>query len=318
VVKFFEAFSGCGGLSQGLINGGFKSIGAIDCNKNAIETYNLNHGKIGIVGMLEEFEPNGLSPDLLVAGIPCQGFSTIGKHLKDDPRNKLWIQFVRLIKKMRPTSFLVENVPPFIVSEEYDNFWFKVKILGYNVKDEILDAVNFGVPQYRKRAVVVGSMNKIGDFPEKMKIFKTVRDAIGDLPIEPNGINDHNQRNHSAKSVERYSYIPPGGNRLHLPKRLQNPCWLRLEKNDASTVMGRLEWDKPSGTIRTTFTKPECGRYIHPEADRGLTIREGARLQGFKDSFRFCGNSDEKAVQIGNAVPPPITTALTVMLRETL
>jgi len=318
VVKFFDAFSGCGGLSQGLIDGGFKPIGAIDCNEKAIRTYNHNHGKIGTVGIIEEFEPNGFSPDILVAGIPCQGFSTIGKCLKDDPRNKLWIQFVHLIKKMRPTSFLLENVPPFIVSEEYNNFWLKNKILGYNIKDEILNAINFGISQYRKRAFIVGSVNKIGEFPDLQGDIKTVRDAIGNLPLEPDGINDHNPRQHTLKSIKRYSCIPPGGNRLNLPHELQNPCWLRLKKNDASTVMGRLEWDKPSGTIRTTFLKPECGRYIHPEANRGLTIREGARIQGFKDSFKFCGNSDEKAIQIGNAVPPPLAKALTIMLRETL
>jgi DNA (cytosine-5)-methyltransferase 1 len=135
--------------------------------------------------------------------------------------------------------------------------------------------------------------------------WRTVKDAIGDMPKDPDGKNWHIGRNPTEKSRKRYRCIPPGGNRWNLPPELMPECWKR--KTEGGTdLFGRLSWDKPSVTIRTEFFKPEKGRYLHPSENRPITHREAARLQGFNDSFNFLGTKIEVARQIGNAVPPPL------------
>lgn len=137
----------------------------------------------------------------------------------------------------------------------------------------------------------------------------TVRDAIGDLPLVPTGTNWHIPRNPTPKSMERYRCVPEGGNRWNLPSHLMPECWKRKTKG-GTDLFGRLWWDRPSVTIRTEFYKPEKGRYLHPVADRPITHREAARLQGFPDDFIFEGSKIQVGVQIGNAVPPSLAEAV--------
>jgi DNA (cytosine-5)-methyltransferase 1 len=138
--------------------------------------------------------------------------------------------------------------------------------------------------------------------PEPTNARRTVRQAIGDLPDDPDGANWHVGRNLSELSLRRFAAIPEGGNRYDLPDELKSPCW-RKTTSGRTDVLGRAHWDHPSCTIRTEFFKPEKGRYLHPVANRPLTHREAARLQTFPDDFEFVGSRTQVARQIGNAVP---------------
>jgi DNA (cytosine-5)-methyltransferase 1 len=147
-----------------------------------------------------------------------------------------------------------------------------------------------------------------------------VRDAIGDLPLDPSNINRHDFRNASELSIQRYKAIPPGGNRRDLPDHLNLPCWINKnpKSGGSADLMGRLLWDQPSLTIRTEFLKPEKGRYLHPEAHRSITVREGARIQTFPDDFLFAGSNYQAAKQIGNAVPPNLAHRIALEVLQQL
>ncbi len=321
---FIDLFAGAGGLSIGLEQAGFKLIAATDWDHWSCETLRANHKDIAVhegditeINLTEFAEKIGEDEvDLIAGGPPCQGFSQLGKRLKDDPRNQLWREYMRFVAFFKPKMFLMENVPQLLTSEEFISIKRIAADLGYEVKDAVLPAVNYGVPQKRKRAIIIGSRigtpkhpnpthvapNQYNLFNADLTPWKTVRDAIGDLPLKPNGKNWHIGRNPTPTSLKRYKTIPPGGNRFNLPKELTPECWIR--KTTGSTdVFGRLEWDKPSLTIRTEFFKPEKGRYLHPKAHRPITIREAARLQTFPDDYVFIGSNVQVAKQIGNAVP---------------
>lgn len=147
--------------------------------------------------------------------------------------------------------------------------------------------------------------------------WRTVRDAIGDIPPHPTEKNWHIGRNPKEISLARYKAIPPGGNRFDLPRELQPKCWIKKTKG-GTDLMGRLWWDRPSVTIRTEFFKPEKGRYLHPEEHRPITHREAMRLQSFPDSFVFVGSKIEVAKQVGNAVPPPLAYAVALAVKKML
>ena len=214
----------------------------------------------------------------------------------------------------------MENVPPLLKSAEYQEICREAQKLGYEVEGNILNTAFYGTPQLRKRAFVFGSRIGTPVFPprthrdpkeiptfenQNLPSWKTVRDAISDLPPSPNGINWHIGRNPTELSLRRYSCIPPGGNRWDLPLKIMPDCWKRKTKG-GTDLFGRLWWERPSVTIRTEFYKPEKGRYLHPIEDRPITHREAARLQGFNDNFKFIGKKIEVGIQIGNAVPPPL------------
>jgi len=236
-----------------------------------------------------------------------------------DPRSRLWVHFVRLVREARPTTFIFEQVPTFLNSRRFPLLRSAAEALGYQVAWTVLDARAFGVAQIRRRAFVLGSQNSLASItPDGFGDVATVRDAIGNLPSNPDGRLDHIGYRHRPESVERYKLIPPGGDWRNLPRDRMNPCWTRLQ-HGARSVLGRLEWGKPAHTIRTTFLKPETGRHLHPEANRGLKLREAARLQGFRDDFRFDrGGLEARGRLIGRAVPPPMAEAVVRIALETL
>lgn len=315
---FIELCSGCGGLSYGLKNSGLVPKLAVDIDKTAVEVYKKNVDKNAVVDDIRKLRLTKNQADILVGGLPCQGFSTLGRRNIYDERNFLWVQFLRLVKEVKPTAFLVENVPEFLQTFHFKKFSQKIVQMGYKTVFAVLNAVDFNVPQHRRRAIFMGSLNRCPELPTPSKKILTVRNAIGDLPLLPDGKNDHTPRNPIKLSIERYKCIPEGGNRFDLPRRLQSPCWKRLGRRGANNVFGRLWWDKPSSTIRTMFVHPECGRYLHPEANRPITIREGARLQSFPDSFTFQGSIESKTRMIGNAVPVEFAKSLASSLLSTL
>ncbi len=317
-----DLFAGAGGFSEGFALAGFESIYAVEHDQDAAATYNANFGNHCDVRNIEEVT-DFPSADAVVGGPPCQGFSNLGTNDPDDPRNTLWQQYMRVIETTKPKIFVLENVPPLLKSLQGQSILHSAKALGYDVRSEVLNAADYGAPQTRKRAIIIGSrIGPVGfpvqthedpDLPPKRRkglpAWRTVRDAIGDLPPRPTEVNLHWGRNPTALSEQRYRNVPLGGNRFDLPVELTPDCWIRKTKG-GTDLFGRLWWNRPSVTIRTEFFKPEKGRYLHPEEHRPITHREAARLQGFPDTFVFTGSKTSIARQIGNAVPVDLANAI--------
>lgn len=315
-----DLFCGAGGVTLGFVRAGFRPIFAVEIDSHASATYRRNFGDHlheGDIRAIAEFPV----ADIVVGGPPCQGFSRLGKQTHGRPTEKsfegnaLWADYMRCVEQAQPKVFVVENVPDFFKHFAWEGLRREARRLGYELAHGVLNAADYGVPQRRQRAIVIGSRIGRPSLPAPthqsqpsllgLQLWRTVRDAIGDLPLEPNGHNRHDRREVSELSLKRYRSIPPGGNRKNIPDEIQLPCWLNKnpKSGGSADLMGRLRWDAPSLTIRTEFQKPEKGRYLHPEAHRSLTVREGARLQTFPDDFEFVGSNFQAARQIGNAVP---------------
>ena len=341
-----DLFAGAGGITDGFRQAGFTPVAAVEFDRWAAQTYAANFGDHVLACPIEEvkverrdgalswsgkavggdaltFETPEI--DILVGGPPCQGFSPLGRMNDwdfNDPRNKLWKHYVRILDVLQPKVFVIENVPEILKSEEFERLRRHVRRLGhgYEIAFGVLNAAFFGVPQTRKRAIIIGSRVGRPTLPPEMLERRTVRDAIGDLPLKPDGKNWHRARNPLATSLERYKCVPEGGNRFDLMRKrpdITPKCWLR-KKTGSTDVFGRMWWDEPAPTIRTEFFKPEKGRYLHPKAHRPITIREAARLQTFSDEFVFVGSNVQVAKQIGNAVPVRLAVVIAEHLRATV
>lgn len=330
--KVVDLFSGAGGFSLGLemperLNGladlgydglgferkTFETIAAVENDDNTAETFRRNFDAEVVEGDIRDIDSfeHWDEADIVVGGPPCQGFSNLNKTQTeelDDERNTLWRQYLQAVEDIDPDIFLIENVPRFLKSRQGARTVEIAEELGYSTVVDTLWAHDYGVPQKRKRAFVLGSKLGVPFFPEETdEEIKTVRDAIGDLPNEPTEENWHVSRKQVTElSKKRFEEVPPGGNRYDLPEELMPECW-KNKTQGGTDLFGRLWWDRPSVTIRTEFYKPEKGRYLHPEANRSITIREGARLQTFPDDFEFYGARTRVAPQIGNAVPPKLS-----------
>ncbi len=345
-LRVIDLFAGAGGFSLGLKQFGEKSssisfqhVWANDFNKDAVATYNANFGNICVGGDINAVlnHQSHLIPkaDLVIGGPPCQGFSLLNRNRTLDPRKQMWIPFMEIVKLSGACMFVMENVPELLASAEFMDIQEYAYELGFDLKSTKLLASDYGVPQARTRAFIFGSrLGKIGsEFPplrthynpkavdsidwsryiEHPKPWRTVKDAIGDLPepvgTEIRGINGlealHFGRMPTEMSLARYRAIPGEGmNRFDLLRNapeLTPECWKR-KKSGGTDLFGRLWWDRPSVTIRTEFFKPEKGRYLHPSQHRPITHREAARIQTFPDDFIFKGTKTEVARQIGNAV----------------
>jgi DNA (cytosine-5)-methyltransferase 1 len=307
-------------MSEGFRRAGFKPVYAVELLRAPSESYRANFGCPVYNGRIEDFidgirSGSTVLPhvDVVIGGPPCQGFSPLGKmsagfakRQAHDSMNRLAFSFADVVELLRPTAFVMENVPEFLRSEEFQEYLARIKSLGYRAVYGVLYADRYGVPQKRRRAFTIGSRIGTPALPFPNGNRATVRDAIGGLSPVPTGENWHIGRNPTPKSLERYKAVPPGGNRFDLIRNrpdIAPACWIR-KKTGTTDVFGRLEWDKPSGTIRTEFFKPEKGRYLHPSEHRPITHREAALIQTFPEDFVFCGSKIEVARQIGEAVPP--------------
>jgi len=348
MVKFrvIDLFAGCGGLTQGFTDTGrFMPVAAVELDHVAAATYAQNFGKHVHVGDIADWVGETIpEAEVVVGGPPCQGFSALGKQDSNDPRNTMWRHYVETLKRALPTFFVLENVPQFLKSAEFEAFQRETSKRGvlsqYELEPFILNAANYGAAQNRRRAVVIGrrrELTPIGAPPTT--VGKTLADVFPDwlgsqvsVTELPESVVDfggftvpgtfkardlHFTRKPTEMSKARYRAIPAGGNRNDLPDHLLSPCW-RKHKSGSGDVMGRLMWSKPSVTIRTEFFKPEKGRYLHPEEHRPITHAEAAFIQGFPESFLWCGNKTSIARQIGNAVPPPLAKAIAGHLAEHL
>lgn len=331
---FIDLFAGAGGLTVGFRAAGFEPIFAVEIEPAAARTYALNFGDHIHTGPIEDVKEFPAA-DVIIGGPPCQGFSPLGRDRDHHSRvalNGLWKQYLRAVRQVRPKVFVVENVPEFLKSDQFatflDTFEMDGDLKDYQVEYRVLNAADYGVPQRRRRGIVIGSRVGPPVWPTKThgpdaqppRPYASVREAIGDLPLQPTDENLHWGRNPLPTSIERYMAVPEGGNRFDLAANrpdLLPACWAR-KKSGTTDVFGRLWWDRPSFTIRTEFFKPEKGRYLHPEAHRPITHREAARLQTFPDDFRFFGSKTEVARQIGNAVPPRLAEAVARSVLTTL
>ncbi len=252
--------------------------------------------------------------------------------------NKLWHFYFKVVEWKRPKVFVIENVPEFLKSGEFQGVVRTAESLGYEVASGVLHATKFGVPQQRRRGFVICTRTghpMMPDQPDEEAASAVVSRAIGNLEHEPlvfdlpvNGslhgfpkyriTQLHIGRRPTPISLERYKCVPPGGNRfdlMRLRRDLTPKCWLN-KPTGSTDVFGRLRWDKPALTIRTEFFKPEKGCYLHPAQHRPITHWEAARLQTFPDDYYFCGSKIDIARQIGNAVPPLLAEAIARHLKQ--
>lgn len=339
-IQIIDMFSGCGGMSCGFTlaktkNIKYKLLGGLDNDPHAIATYrNMLQSvaldqdvkslleKQNLKASLELWGYDPKIPLILIGCAPCQGFSSHRK--KDDrldDRNDLIEVFAKVAKTISPDIVIMENVPELLHKKNwhyYSNFKKILEEAGYHVRARLHNVAQFGVPQERFRALIVASKNAL---LAKMPIptceyenFKTVRDAIGSLPElapgEKSGSDPmHITSKHRASTIEMLKAIPiDGGSRSSLPPELVIDCHKVVD--GFRDVYGRLWWDRPSVSITARCRTPSCGRFTHPEQNRGLSVREAALLQSFPPDWIFEGPFDDKYKQIGNAVPPLFAKAL--------
>lgn len=333
-VGVLDFFAGCGGVSAGILAAAppdveFTVVTAVDHDQYCCETYSRMIGvpcnKLDIAKLarsprlLEEFitgwRLDRFDKLLLVGCAPCQGFAAHRKSIGGaDKRRTLFGDFCRIAARLKPDALFMENVPDLFSKSYWPYFRDGRDLLeqsGIIVKSRIYNFASFGLPQERFRAIIMGFRK---DFfmpagflaPDN---FRTVRDAIGDLPILAAGescADDpmHIVSKHRPSTIEILSKVPKdGGNR---PEGVGPACLDRARKTHGgyTDVYGRLPWDRPSVTITARCRTPSCGRFAHPEQNRGLSVREAALIQGFPSEYYFSGPFDEKFKQVGNAVPP--------------
>ncbi len=303
-LNVLDLFAGCGGFSHGFQRAGCNILGCVEWWKPAVTTFLKNHpgsqcfcADITSIGSKELSELKG-KVDIIVGGPPCQGFSICGKRNPKDKRNQLYKEFLRIVSIIRPKIVVIENVTGILSMKDYDQEKIINKIihelikLNYSVSYRILNAADYGVPQNRERVIIIAK--KLDLFPKPFGKKKTVIEAIGDLPLRPNGLNGHVWFNTSPEILSKIKCLPQGG---RLSKTF-NFCRCRLYAY---------------GQSKTIVTSPI---YIHPFYHRFLTPRELARLQSFPDSFEFCGPKNDMVKQIGNAVPPLMAEAIAKQIIE--
>lgn len=375
-----DLFAGAGGMTLGFKDAGIKSIGAVEIDRFAAETFAYNFPEIKLYHRdiysftNEEIKEKFMGVDIICGGPPCQGFSVAGPSQYGiiDKRNTLIMEFFRFINVLRPRYCILENVKGILngkmnsSQKALNTYRDELKKIGYETKVFILQAADFGVPQYRERVVVIGALNAsklpdeiIGDYAGEENWIK-VRDVFGDLPdinagegvndivnykTEPlsdyqryirrgsSGVTNHVAMKHTSRLIQRFAQIPQGGSLLDVPaefgQRQRNGNELDVKKR-YKTNNQRLHPDKISNIITASFQST----FVHPNLNRNLTAREGARLQSFPDSFKFCGprtlmsksllkrenREDEIGLsqynQIGNAVPPRMAYAIAKAVLE--
>lgn len=352
VPTVLDLFCGCGGISKGYELAGFKIIGGIDFNKDATNTFqhNFKDAKVYCTDITtisdQEIEDNYSGVDVIVGGPPCQGFSSANRWQREaeDPRNKLFFQYLRFVEKLSPKVVMIENVRGLLTR---DNGYAKNRInelltqMGYSVNMMVLDASEYGVPQNRNRAIVVGIRQdfkqKTFDFNSLLKLPKvTVEDAIGELfefehsdpqkrklKKKPNSeyrkylrrkdnqVLDHDIVYPAQKVQDRIAFVPQGGNWQNVPVEM----WPRNRENRHSSAYKRLKVDAQSCTIDTGNAH---SNYFHPLYNRIPSIRESARLQSFPDDFEFTGPRGSRYKQVGNAVPPLLAKAVAIQIMKIL
>jgi DNA (cytosine-5)-methyltransferase 1 len=317
-MKYIDLLSGAGGISLGFNHKGFRNIFSVDIEPEFCKTYKSNFPEHTLiqtdVSDLSEKEIIRLienkKVDVVIGGPPCQGFSMagkIGRRFLEDERNRLFKEFVRVVKVVNPTFFVMENVARLYThnkGETRNEIITDFEKLGYKVDCKIISSADYGVPQYRQRVIFIG--NRIGVkniFPQKnTDIPVTIKQAIDKYPKlssgEKSDIANHEAMTHSLQMLEKMSYVSDGGNRTEIPIAIRPKSgdirkYIRYNSNEPSVCV--------TGDMRKIF---------HYEQNRALTVRELAALQSFPDDFVFKGSKISQQQQVGNAVPPKMAEAI--------
>jgi DNA (cytosine-5)-methyltransferase 1 len=376
-----DLFCGAGGLSVGFERNGFEARFAIDNEPAAIETYRANHPNChATCADIEEIQAKHVFDavgsrriPLIVGGPNCQGVSLRGKRNPNDPKNKMFFHFHRLISEVKPDWFVMENVPGLLHRHNRDlasDIFKAFEEIGYRCGADVLLAADYGVPQLRYRLFLVGNkhglpvafptpthccpFDRLGledtifsKFEPEKPSWRTVEDAIRDLPKIVNGggidelpgffadrepaneflswcrdgardLYNHVAHKTNAANISLIKHIPQGKNWKSIPEHLRPDRFKRVALKDHTTTYGRLSWNMPARTITCYFNNITCGAFTHPHDHRGISIREGARLQSFPDSFRFLGSSARQFRQVGNAVPCLLASEVGRVLFDTI
>ena len=308
--RVISLFSGCGGLDLGFEEHGFEPAVCVDNDPEACKTLRLNRPRWSVYeGDIRQFKPPIEHIDGVIGGPPCQGFSTAGKGDPNDPRNFLWREYFRVVEEARPRFIVLENVPGMLrpgTRAYFDELIASFTRLGFILNCGILNAADFGVPQNRRRLVVIGGFGFKIDLPTPATTrHKTVKQAISDL-LKRESAPNHEPNDHAPHVIKRWATLAEG-------------------EEDPGYRRARLYADRPSTTIRAGGGFGPNGNHlggfhppIHYSLPRQLTVREAARLQGFPDSWHFAGSKTAQGRQVGNAVPPPLAAAVASAVAEAL
>lgn len=348
-----DLFAGAGGMSLGAVWAGIDVQLAIDIDPYAADTYQCNHPKTKIlvtdIRNIKKLSINSKSePRVLFGGPPCQGFSTSNQRTRNPSNSKNWmfIEFLRLVKQWCPEWVVFENVKG-IKETEGGYFFYKIvdelQSYGYDTTSWVLNAVDYGVPQKRSRVFIIGSKEKLTIAPPKQVVtsseYITVQEAIDDLPVLSNGASINNvPYKNTARSnyahlmrgdlyycanhlvsrnapivIQRYACIPQGGNWESIPPNLMTNYKNRTRCHTG--IYHRLALNEPS-VVLGNYRK---NMLVHPTQDRGLSVREAARIQSFPDWYEFKGSIGFQQQQVGNSVPPLLAEAVfnTILSRGT-
>ena len=320
-----DLFAGAGGLSYGLAAEGFQVNAAVEIDPVSAKSYSLNHPNTNVIvsdirqvsgpQILKEAKLTRGELDLLTGCPPCQAFSTLRtrrrKQQLNDPSKELITEMLRLVRSMRPRAVIVENVPGLADDKRFTNFQLGLKQAGYKSAYAVLNASDFGVPQRRKRLILVALRGR--EIPSGWSNYscegKTVRSTISDLaPAGTSGDVLHDiPENRTPAMMSRIRATPKdGGSRRDIPSELQCAC--HAHTDGFKDVYGRMAWDDISPTITGGCTNPSRGRFLHPQENRAITLREAALLQAFPSDYQFCLDRGKEHVarQIGNAFPPDL------------
>ena len=329
-----DLFSGGGGLTLGLKQAGFLVSAAVEYDKHASATYAANHPETVLYSKdirdVTGAELLSTSPtrkiDLIAACPPCQGFSSLtSKYKSNDSRNELILEFARIVREVMPSTLMMENVPGLTKkgAHLFDPVISELESLGYKITYEVLNVADYGIPQHRRRLVVLGSLTSKLAIPAPthcensdgvLPAWKTVRETISKIP-EPMTLADTRAiggpkkygwnvvRNLAPQNIARLKATKAGASRSALPKALRPAC--HQKDSGFSNVYGRMSWDKPSPTITGGCTTLSKGRFGHPASLRTISVREAAALQSFPESYIFATEFiDHACIIIGNALPP--------------
>lgn len=338
MLSAIDLFAGAGGLSVGLKAAGFSVLGSVELDPTSAETYRMNHPKTKVIvkdirrvtgpWLLHQIGLKRGELDLLTGCPPCQGFSTLRTRRRAsfaaDPRNDLVHEFLRLVRSIRPRAVLLENVPGLETDPRFEVLIAGLSRAGYQHDCKVLNAKDYGVPQRRKRLVLIALRGVA--VPEAWTSGtiageRTVRDAIGNLPeagTSGDPLHDRLSRRTQAVMARIRATPKDGGSRSDIPEDMECDCHSRT--SGYFDVYGRMVWDAVAPTITSGCHNPSKGRYLHPEADRSITLREAALLQSFPSDYQFsmARGKEHVAWQIGNAFPPTLIAACANALKREL
>ena len=325
MIKAIDFFCGAGGLTRGLLDAGISVVAGIDNDDRVRMTYEVNNRpsrfiaadieNLDIDALRDELDIYPTDPTLYAACTPCQPFSTLNTMHAVDGRKSLLLDFAAIVKRSPPDYIIVENVPGLgnaFGNEIYRKFERILEALGFQIDADMLDAKQFGVPQTRKRFILVASRHGRPLLPAQTtpEQFRTVGDSIRRFPAIGHGESSNSHKNHVARKLLPHHLriveaVPTnGGSRSDVADTsILLKCHQKSPKAHKD-VFGRMSWDLPAPTLTCRCTDVYCGRFVHPEQNRGISLREAAALQTFPDQYAFFGDSIfEQARQVGNAVP---------------